>query len=203
MLMVPIDRLVAADWNYKDPGTAEMMAKLQSSIARDKSAGVLAVRELPDGKLEVIDGNHRLAAVQGLGWTEVAVESFGPISQAEAVVVAQRRNFQWYADDNVKLGMLVRDVVLPSISLDELESFMPHTRAALENLSRLPNFSWESLPEKNDGIAGLSFPGSEELLALWKEWYDHAHGAHAVAGRADALALALRIALDIERGEDK
>jgi hypothetical protein len=193
VLDAEISLLRSAPWNYKEPGTPEMLAKLAASIAHDKSAGVLAVREMPDGTLEVIDGNHRFEAVQSLGWTRVPVENFGLISQAEAIVVAQRRNFQWYHDDSTKLALLMKEVVLPEISLDELEAFMPQSRAALENLARMTDFNWDSMPDRQSD--GLSFAMTPELKLLWDRWYSYATGQMAANSKSDALALALEVAL--------
>jgi len=193
LMRTELGRLKPAPWNYKEPGSPEMLARLVASIQRDASAGVLAVREMEDGSLEVIDGNHRLEAVRTLGWAEVPVENFGPISQAAAVVLAQRRNFQWYADDATKLALLMKEVVLPTISLDELEVFMPQGRAALENLARMTDFDWDSMPDRQS--EGLSFAMTPALKELWDRWYSYATGQMAANSKSDALALALQVAL--------
>lgn len=143
---VSLEQLIKADWNYKTDGTQEEIEKLAKSIDHDKSAGVLAVREVETDEgpmLEVMDGNHRLDAIKHLGWPKVVVENFGPITKAQAVTVARRRNHSWFDDDLFKLGKLYNEEVLKEFSIDELKEFMPESELELEGLINMGNFDWE------------------------------------------------------------
>jgi len=143
---IPVNRLLPAPWNYKSDGTPEELEKLKNSIALDRSAGVPAVRQLldPQGMYEVIDGNHRLKVIQMLDWEEANCEDFGMISLEQAILIARRRNHQWFSDDRVKLAELMKANVFPSRSLEELEKFMPDSRKELEELAKLVDFSWDN-----------------------------------------------------------
>lgn len=155
VMTVLVSRLVKAAWNYKTDGTPEQIDKLAASAEHDKSVGVLAVRELPNGKLEVMDGNHRLDVLDKLGWKKVMVENFGSITEAEAVTVAHRRNYQWFQDDVLKLSTLFRDVVLPVYPLEDLSKIMPDTIAELSSLVRLSaDFDWTTGGELSMGGEG-------------------------------------------------
>ena len=146
ILVLGINDVIQADWNYKESGSDEDIDKLIASINRDGSAGVLAVREIEiDGKsfFEAIDGNHRHEALKRMGRKKVVVENFGPISLAESVTIARRRNHKWFDDDIVKLSKLLSEVVLPEIPMDELIGFMPDTQSELENMLKLSAFSWD------------------------------------------------------------
>lgn len=137
---VDIGDLIPCDWNYKLDGTQEEIDKLVESIKRDGSMGVLAVREVEkDGfvKLEVIDGNHRLKAIQILGWKKPFIENFGDISKAEAITIARRRNHQWFQDDIQKLANLLINEVLPEIKVEDYLKFMPDSADDLEKLKIL------------------------------------------------------------------
>lgn len=132
--MLPVAKIKAAEWNYKQRGTVAAREKLKRSIMRDKTAGVIAVRDLGGGFFEAVDGNHRLEAIQDLGWEEVACENFGQITLAAAVTIASRRNHEWFIDKSGALDGLLREVVLPEIKLSELAEFMPQSHEELERL---------------------------------------------------------------------
>lgn len=145
---LPIAKLMSAPWNYKLAGTDEMKAKLISSIKNSESAGVLAVRVMPGGKFEVIDGNHRLEAVQAMKWTHVPCENFGKISQAKAVVISRQRNFQWFEDDVMALGQLYRDVVLPEFDTIDLMDMLPESDTTFDEILRLAEGAGAEPPEE-------------------------------------------------------
>ena len=154
---VQLSAIQEADWNYKLDGTPAQVEKLARSIDQDKSAGVIAVREVAGGKLEAIDGNHRVRALRLLAakrptrWAEVYVENFGPIGKAQAVTIMRRRNHQWFEDDPLVYAELLHDAVLPEISLAELESYMPESAHVMEQLvSQLDTIS--KTEQELDGI---------------------------------------------------
>jgi len=142
LVEMDIGDLIPADWNYKSDGTPEQIEKLCNSIKEDDSAGVVAVRELGD-KFEVIDGNHRLQAVQLLKWKKVPCENFGSITKAKAVTIARRRNHKWFEDDLIAYAELFKNEVLEEFTIDQLETFMPDSRQEMEGLEKLLDFDWD------------------------------------------------------------
>lgn len=175
---IDVGDLIKADWNYKSEGTPEQIAKLAESIKHDRSAGVLAVREIVvDGKIkfEVIDGNHRLDAVKLAVWKKVPCENFGQISKARAITIARRRNHKWFEDDILKFAELFKNDVLSEFNLDELAKFMPDSREEMENLSKLLEFDWSQF--NGDGEDGehpnlkeIKFWVPEETYNIWVKW---------------------------------
>lgn len=177
LALIPFSRLSKAPWNYKSEGTPEQIAKLAESIKEDSSAGVLAVREIGKDKYEVIDGNHRLDAIEQVGWKQVPCENFGKISKARAVLVARRRNYQWFEDDKLKLASLIKDEVLKEFSMEELERFMPETKDELESLVKLLDFDWtkfktdgSSSDETDEDHSKLVLRLNADTMAKWLEW---------------------------------
>jgi hypothetical protein len=156
--LLPVNAMLPAEWNYKERGTPEMIQKLARSIERDKSLGVVAVREVKKGKYEVIDGNHRLEAARLLNLQDIYAENFGPISKAEAVIISRRRNHQWFKDDAVMLGALYAEVVVPEISLEELDGFMPETRQEIDDLLRMADGGLPDMLGKEDRATKESQP---------------------------------------------
>jgi hypothetical protein len=201
-VLVDVEGLVSAPWNYKRPNP-DMIEKLAASIQHDASAGVMAVREIDGGRLEVIDGNHRLEAIKRLGWQQALVENFGAISKAQAVLIAQRRNAQWFEDDLPALSRLMRDVVIPELSLDEIEGMMPQDRRSLDQLLALADFDWDSIPERPAQKDGLSFQFDESLREMWDRWNVIALGRLGeTASRSQVLAEALKDAIAHAIGQE-
>jgi len=151
IIYVKTKDLMECKWNYKEKGTPKQMKKLRKSIEHDGSVGVFPVREMKDG-YEVLDGNHRLQAAIQLGWEVVPCENFGKISNAEAITIARRRNYEWFRDDPMKLASLMVNDVMPEITLDELEEFMPDDRAGLEAFQAMVDFDVESINAEYDDI---------------------------------------------------
>jgi hypothetical protein len=168
-----IDNLVKAGWNYKTDGTEEQINKLIKSIKYDDSAGVIAVRKLND-KYEVIDGNHRLEALQRIGWQQIQVENFGDISKAKAIIIARRRNHVWFDDDLKAFSDLIKNDVLPEIDTDTLKDILPDTPDEIDNLVNFGNFDWEEPIEKepkdNDGKKTRVVKVDESVYQMWQDW---------------------------------
>jgi len=168
-----IDNLVKAGWNYKTDGTEEQINKLIKSIKYDDSAGIIAVRKLND-KYEVIDGNHRLEALQRIGWQQIQVENFGDISKAKAIIIARRRNHVWFDDDLKAFSDLIKNDVLPEIDTDTLKDILPDTPDEIDNLVNFGNFDWEEPIEKepkdDDGKKTIVVKVDESVYQMWQDW---------------------------------
>ncbi len=198
-------KIVKADWNYKEDGTPEQISKLRESINKDRSAGVIPVRELDDGTFEAIDGNHRFDAIMlEPAWETVYVENFGKISLAEAITIANRRNYQWFEDDVLKLSTLFKESVLPEFKIEDLATFMPQSEEELKELLKLTEFNWDALPakQKADKEKGdkLQIEMTEKLLRVWNEWTVHAKEEYNCNTAEEAFFYAVRMALAESKG---
>jgi len=175
--LVEIDSkdLICADWNYKTDGTEEEIEKLCRSIEEDKSAGVVAVREM-DGMFEVIDGNHRLKAVKKLKWEKVPCENFGAITKAKAITIARRRNHKWFDDDILSYAELFKNDVLEEYDIDDLVKFMPDTKQEMENLGDLLDFDWDTfnpnelMDYEQSDLKTIKIVVNEDVYQSWLEW---------------------------------
>lgn len=175
LVQLPVSLLRTAPWNYKPPGSDEEIAKLAESIRADRSAGVLAVREIktPKGiRYEVFDGNHRLPALKLLGRTEAWCENFGPISKARAVLISYRRNTQWFATDEDKLNTLLRADVAPAFGPESMAKVMVESLPEIESMIRLPDptpppSSDPNTPPGEQFGQRLSVPITK---TTWKQW---------------------------------
>ncbi len=190
IITVKIGQLVPADWNYKKDDEA-VAKKLMKSIEHDKSAGVPAVRVLGK-KYEVIDGNHRLKALQILGWKELMVENFGKISKAKAIMVAKRRNTLWFEDDVLKFADLFKNDVIKEYGLKELEGMMPNSLEELADLSKMSDFNWSQYDNRGpeaDGWKGLSIKLSESQYKVVRRALDKVIKDEGLKNNPDGMAL--------------
>lgn len=97
--------------------------KLEASIEADGIKRPIVVRELEDGSLEIIGGQHRTQAAVALGLTKVPVINRGRIGDAQAKKETLIDNFRYGSDDVLKFSHLLQD---PDIgSADELLATMP------------------------------------------------------------------------------
>ena len=170
VIKLPIEQLVKAEWNYKTDGTDEQIQKLMNSIEYDNSAGILAVRKIRD-KYEVIDGNHRLEALRRLNYKEVQVENFGDLPKSKAIVLSRRRNHVWFDDDLVSFGTLLKEDVLPDISMETLKEILPEDEN-LENLLNFNEFEWKEPEQKTKDVntVAIQFTVTKEVGDIWNEY---------------------------------
>ena len=194
---IAINKLIKADWNYKTDGTEEQITKLMNSIKYDNSAGVLAVRKVRN-KYEVIDGNHRLEALQRLKWKEVQVENFGDLPKSKAIILSRRRNHVWFDDDLVSFGTLLKEDVLPDIGLDELKTILPDTSEEIENLLNFNKFDWTEPTQvekgNNSSSKTLTLQLGEDVFQMWQDWLQQSGAKN----ESEAFYLLLK-----ERNEEK
>ena len=213
IIEIPIGDLVPAEWNYKAQGEEEAVTRLINSIEKDKSAGVPAVRVLPKGKYEVIDGNHRLTALQQLGWKNVICENFGKISKGTAITIARRRNHKWFEDDTAALGLLYRDFVVPEFGLDSLDLFMPEGADGIQNIIDVTELDWDKLQTDIDDNAGqgqmegtkLVIAVDDELMAEWLLWKQKVSDESADDTNEEAFRIMLYYlrGLNLREGDDQ
>lgn len=204
-----VSELIHADWNYKTDGTDEQIETLANAITNAGSCGVLAVREVSrEGKnfLEVMDGNHRLTAIRKIGWHEVAIENFGPLTQAQAIILTRQRNEQWFADDKLKLAGLFTDFVFPEFDKDALAGILPESLEQLNIYEEMAALDWQDTIPREDEPSGESAPSTqkyinikvdEEVFNLWEKWLERCEEITSVDSESRAIEFAIIEALNV------
>ncbi|NIA07874.1 MAG: ParB N-terminal domain-containing protein [Actinobacteria bacterium] len=162
--MVSADELISHPDNA-NVMSAEFLEKLKGHIARSGRYPALIVRSLgnsqlhPDqqGKLQVLDGHHRLNVLKELSYRKVRVDNWGDLSDAQAKLLVATLNRLQGQDDPDKraqlLGGLQQDLELSSSQLTEL---LPESQAELDKLLEL-----------NAPPAELAHPDDEQLALPW------------------------------------
>jgi len=171
--LVPVAKLRKAPWNYKEDDD-EQSKKLAANIKRNKQVVNIIVREMPDGTLEVVDGNHRVDAFHEAGMKMAVAFNLGKVPVTTAKRMAMEINETRFKSDHVKMAELVQELV-DKHGLDDLETTMPFSREDLEGYMNLLSFDLDALrnkklgeitnPMEQEGF--LRFSLTEKDLAMW------------------------------------
>lgn len=134
--------LKANPWNPNavDPINQD---KLEASIRMSGIKRPIVVRELEDGSLQIIGGQHRTQAAINLGMSDVPVINRGRISDSEAKRETLIDNYRYGSDNIDRLADLLNDPdigsaadILATMPIDEeeLASYFEHLTADMGDL---------------------------------------------------------------------
>jgi len=138
--ILPIGVLELAPWNYKTNDSV-LLQKLMKNIKRSGQVENILVRPLENGKYEVVNGNHRLMALNELKYEDVFVYDLGDITEAQAKRIAVETNETKFSSDPLKLAETIREL---TIAFSDLEETAPFSQGELDNFSSLLDFNWDS-----------------------------------------------------------
>lgn len=96
----------------------------------------------PDGKLEIIDGEHRWRKMVELGAKTIVVNDLGLLPDHEAKALTDILNRLRGEDDKNKKAQLLTDLVTEFADLKEI---LPYTESDFEEFSSMVNFDWSAL----------------------------------------------------------
>lgn len=141
--------LLPNPWN-SNIMSPENEAKLETSISRFGMFKPVVVRELEDGKLEIIGGEHRAMIAQRMGHKEIPVVNLGRIDDRQAKEISLVDNGRYGVDDSVSLAE-----ILVELGRD-VEDFMPFTDSEFELITssltvELDDFEIDEKDEPNHG----------------------------------------------------
>jgi ParB-like chromosome segregation protein Spo0J len=132
--------LVPNPWN-SNVVSPDNEAKLEESIKRFGMFKPIVVRELDDGSLQIIGGEHRAAAATRLGLKKVPAINLGRISDEKAKEISVVDNGRYGADNALQLAELLDGLG----NVEELSSFMPYTEADLASIFSSVNIALDDL----------------------------------------------------------
>lgn len=129
--MVDLDpkTLRANPWNTNIVAP-DAQAKLEASVERHGLFKPILARELEDGTLEVLGGEHRWQAAMARGFDTVPVVNLGRIGDREAKEISLLDNGRYGSDDTLRLAELLESLGDTS----DLSTFMPFTDADMESI---------------------------------------------------------------------
>lgn len=155
------DTLVPNTWN-SNIVSPENEAKLDASLKRFGVFKPVIVRELADGTLQIIGGEHRAQSASRLGYSKIPVVNLGVISDKKAKEISLVDNDRFGEDDSFKLSELIGSLG----SMEEVASFTTFTDADLDSI-----FTSSSIAL--DELDALSLPSDEVDLPKEKATQTH------------------------------
>lgn len=160
-------KLVKANWNYKVEN-ADLSRKLVSNMKRNGQIENLLVRPLDTGFYEVVNGNHRLDAMEELGIKKVMVFDLGNITDAQARRIAVETNETKFLADTALLADVIGEI-LEEFPVEDLTETMPYTKQEIEDYSKLLDFDWDDFRENGSGDGRLTHPEGITLVYTSEE----------------------------------
>ena len=123
-------------------------AKLDESIKRFGVFKPVICRELKDGTLQIIGGEHRAGSAVRLGITEIDVVNLGKITDKRAQEISLVDNGRFGEDDALKLSELLAGLG----DIEELSKFMPYSENDLDTMFTSSSIALDELDDlDNDG----------------------------------------------------
>ena len=174
-----VSELVRADWNYKSLGDKFLLDKLKENIKRNGFIENLIVRHLGD-KYEVVNGNHRLVALNELNVPTVMCYNLGEITLNQAKRISIETNETKFETDRIELSKILIDL-LADFGAD-LELSMPYSGEEFKDLLELSQYSFdkEEIVDEDfkspDNFKTYSFRGPSEVIYEFKSQIDRIKG---------------------------
>ena len=153
--MVDVEQISPNAFNPKldveeNSDNKERYEQVKKSIRVGGLDDALLVRQIEDGKYELIDGFHRWKACQELGYKKIIINNLGEISTEEAKQRLLRRENARIPIDPIKEAELIRDLA-NDFTIEEMTELLPYSTEILQNKLDLLDFDWNSFESKEGG----------------------------------------------------
>lgn len=171
---IPLKQLKQAPWNYKVPrdedGTSEFMHKaLVKNLRKNGQIQNLVVRQLKS-HYEVIDGNHRLVALNESGLiTSAKCFNVGKVTKEQAQRLAIELNETKFEADDNKLAVIL-DGIFQKLDVESLIQTMPFNESELTSFDNyfqdLQAANGEPTPPEEGQATGNKGGSSGEFVKI-------------------------------------
>lgn len=145
MMEAPPGSLKPNPWNsnYVAPDNEK---KLKESMRRYGCYKPVVVRELADGTLEILGGEHRARVAGELGFETIPVANLGRVSDKQAKAIGLADNGRYGDDDVIKLADILKE-----IGAEDAELFLPFDEKDLASIFSISKMDVEDLELPTDG----------------------------------------------------
>jgi ParB/RepB/Spo0J family partition protein len=152
---VSVDAIVPNEWN-PNVVPPELMGKVKRSLEEFGMVAPIIVRPRPDGKYELIDGEHRWRIAREEGFKEVPTIIVEGLSDVDAKRISLALNRLHGEDDVVRLADLLTDLA-GYVSIDDICSITPYDQDTITTIMEwgLLSTSWEDLVEAGRTLGPL------------------------------------------------
>lgn len=187
--------LIKNSWN-PNKMSPEAESKLRNSIQKNGHIKPILVRELDDGQLEIVGGEHRVDVSIDLGMDSVPVLNLGRISDEQAKKALLIDNSRYGEDEATMLAALLEDIGTAddlaewtTYNMDELNTLLGSTKAAEDDLSYLDELS--ELGEEDDEPLPTALPDVQTHQVM--KFKVPVEDAHTVKDIIDGIAKAQKL----------
>lgn len=132
--------LVPNPWNT-NVVSPDNEAKLEESIRRFGMFKPVVVRELDDGTLEILGGEHRAGVAKRMGLKKIPVINLGKIDDKKAKEISLVDNGRYGTDDTLQLAELLESLG----DADDISTFMPFSETDLASIFSSVNIALDDL----------------------------------------------------------
>ncbi|WP_199153560.1 ParB/RepB/Spo0J family partition protein [Chromobacterium sp. ASV23] len=173
-LSVNPNTLTPNPWNTNHC-TPDAEQKIRNSIKRFGLFKPIIVRELADGTLQILGGEHRWRAALDLGLVEVPIINLGRIHDRRAKEIGLVDNGRYGEDNMTELALLLKE-----LGADEVAEFMPYTDADLTAIFSTETINLDDLllpdetPEDPEIPEPSAAPAQTHQLLRFKVPFDDA-----------------------------
>lgn len=150
MIQVKATLLNPNPWNTNHV-SPDMEEKLRESVKRFGVYKPIVCRELDNGQLQIIGGQHRWQAARDLDIDNVPIVNLGKISDAVAKEIGLVDNGRYGEDDAFALAELMKGLG----NADELLSFLPINDDDLANIFSASSIALDDLEGSDDDLPDL------------------------------------------------
>lgn len=140
---IPIDALTPNAWN-PNRQTAFQFQKEKESITTHGFIVPVIVRDLGEGRFEIIDGEHRWRAARELHFTSIPINNLGPMTDLQAKKLTIILNELKGKSDSIELSKLVADILSQTSYADVLHD-LPFEPFDINSLLSLSKFDWSTV----------------------------------------------------------
>lgn len=124
-----------------------MEKRLRASVEKFGIYKPIVCRELKDGSLQILGGEHRWRIACNMGLETVPVVNLGQMSDKRAKTLGLADNGQYGEDDALKLSAILRD-----IGQEEVELVLPYTESDLAGMFAATGVDLDSLGFDDDEL---------------------------------------------------
>lgn len=129
------------------------MLKLRKSIEDLGFNTAVVVRELADGTLQILGGQHRTEVAREIGLKQIPVINLGPVDDKRAKKIGLADNSRYGSDDSLQLAAIIEELQVDT----DLASFLPIQNEDLQAIMKAVDIDLDKLdvlPEDDEDEDG-------------------------------------------------
>lgn len=144
---IPLDDIIIPEERARATFTDEQFQELKASIEKNGFTIPILVRQLPDGKYELIDGEHRIQVVKELGWEKIPAV-ISELDDTRATLLNILANTARGTQNPMDVAEALRRAYEAGADIKELAAATGHTESWVKlylTLTELPDVYKEAL----------------------------------------------------------